>query len=279
MRFTKMQGIGNDFIILEAQELSKTDLSYSELTKKMCNRNFGIGADGLIIVNPPDVDSKCDVSWRIFNSDGSEPQMCGNGIRCFAKYVYKKGIVNKKTFSVCTLAGMIVPEVLDNQKIRVNMGSPILEASKIPVSIESLDKVINYPLETDDIKVNITAVSMGNPHCIIFTEQDSAELAKKIGPELEKNEIFPEKTNVEFVKVICKDKIKVDVWERGCGITLACGTGACASVVAGVLNNFTEDSVEVELPGGNLEIEWQRQTDKIFMTGGCEFVSEGQYFF
>ncbi len=275
MKFTKMQGLGNDFIILEAKEYAKYDISYLELAKKMCDRNFGIGADGLIIVNPPEIKSDCDISWRIFNSDGSEPQMCGNGIRCLAKYVYKKGIVNKKIFSVCTLAGKIVPEILDNGKVKVDMGEPILEPEKIPVTINN---PVNYPLELEGQVINITAVSMGNPHCIIFTDEDSAQAAKTLGPVMEVHEIFPEKTNVELVKIISKNKIKVDVWERGCGITLACGTGACASLVASSLNGYTEDKAEVELPGGSLYIEWDRAKNKIFMTGGCEFVFDGNFF-
>jgi len=275
MKFTKMHGLGNDFIIIDAEELKKTDLSQAQLAKKMCDRNFGIGADGLIIVNPPDIKSNCDINWRILNSDGSEPQMCGNGIRCFAKYVYDKGFVNGKKFSVCTLAGEIIPEILDNGLVKVDMGEPILDAVKVPVTIDGLDCVIDYPLEINGEEINITAVSMGNPHCISFKEGDAAFFARTIGPVLEIHEMFPEKTNVEFVKVLAKDKIKVDVWERGCGITLACGTGACASVVAAVLNELTEDTVEVELPGGKLYIEWQRDLNKIFMTGGAEFVFDG----
>ncbi len=278
MQFTKMQGIGNDFIILEANELENIGLSYSELAIRMCNRRLGTGADGLIVVNPPDMNSGCDIGWRIFNSDGTEPQMCGNGIRCFAKYVYEKGIIDKKKFTICTLAGVIVPEILDNGKIRVDMGSPILEPDKIPVCLDKTDKIINYPLEVDEIKVNINAVSMGNPHCIIFTEQDSSELAKKWGPCLEKHPAFPEKTNVEVVKILSEKKIKVDVWERGCGITLACGTGACASVAAAVLNGLTKDRVKVELPGGTLDIEWDKSVNKLFMTGDAEFVFEGNFF-
>lgn len=278
MKFTKMHGLGNDFIIVESMELSKTDLTCSELAKKMCSRNFGIGADGLIIVNPPDVKAQTDTAWRIFNSDGSEPQMCGNGIRCFAKYVYEKGIVNKKSFSVWTLAGEIRPEILDNGQVKADMGEPVLEASKIPAIID-LDCVIDYPVAIDGKDININSVSMGNPHCIIFTDGDSAALAKTIGPKLEVHPIFPEKTNVEFVKIISKNKIRVDVWERGCGITLACGTGACASVAASVLNELTERVVDVELPGGNLSIEWENSTNKLFMTGDADFVFEGEFLF
>ena len=275
MKFTKMHGLGNDFVILDREELIKRSFNYSELAKTLCDRNFGVGADGLILVNPPEMETDCDTNWRIFNSDGTEPQMCGNGIRCFAKYVYNNGIVDKKKFSVSTLAGTIIPEVLDNGDVKVDMGEPVIKSTKIPVTVEN---AVNYPVEIEDKTFNITAVSMGNPHCIIFTEEDSSDLARKFGAKLEYHPIFPEQTNVEFVKILSKNKIRVDVWERGCGITLACGTGACASVVASVLNGLTENIVEVELPGGNLLIEWDRNTNKLFKTGGCDFVFEGKFF-
>lgn len=280
IKFTKMNGLGNDFIIVDGEEISQKKLDYAELAKKMCDRNFGIGADGLIIVNPTDVKADTDLRWRIFNSDGSEPQMCGNGIRCFAKYVYKKGLINKKKFTVWTLAGTITPEILDNDEIKVNMGKPILETAKIPMAIENLDCTINYPLSLDDKEFDITAVSMGNPHCVIFTDDDSAMLARQYGSKIENNPIFPEKTNVEFVKIISRSNIKVDVWERGCGITLACGTGACASVVAAVINDFTDNKVQADLPGGSLVIEWDINTPEssVFMTGKSEFICGGEYF-
>ncbi len=282
INFTKMHGLGNDFILVEGEDITKNNLQYSTFAKEICDRRFGIGADGLIIVNPTDVECDTDTSWRIFNSDGSEPQMCGNGIRCFAKYVYNKNIVKAKKFTVWTLAGVITPEIQDNEEVRVNMGEPSLETSKIPASVEELDCLINYPLEIEDRIFNITTVSMGNPHCIIFTEEDSEKLAKEYGPKIEKHEIFPEKINVEFVKIISKNNIKIDVWERGCGITLACGTGACASVVASVLNNLTENIVTADLPGGSLKIEWSKDNNtnsfkEIYMTGKSNFVFEGKY--
>ncbi len=261
MNFTKMHGLGNDFIIIEAEELNKTDLAQDQLAKKLCDRNFGIGADGLIIINPPDISSDCDINWRILNSDGSEPQMCGNGIRCLARYVYDKGLISKKKFSVCTPAGKIVPEILHNGHVRVDMGTPKVEP-------------VNHRLKNFDI----TTVNMGNPHCVIFTQGNSAGLAREFGPEIEIHDMFPEKTNVEFVKVLSKNKIKVDVWERGCGITLACGTGACASVAAAVVNGTVENNVEVELPGGILYIELIKDVNKIFMTGSAKFVFEGKLF-
>lgn len=277
VKFTKMQGLGNDFILVDGNEAVNSGLSYSELSKSMCDRKFGIGGDGLIIVNPPEVQSDADISWRIINSDGSEPQMCGNGIRCFAKYVVDKKLVDKKKFSVWTLAGNIIPELLDNDEVRVDMGSPILESAKVPV-LTGIDTTVAYPLTIRDREFEFTAVSMGNPHCIIFSEEDTQQLALSYGPDLEKHSLFPEKTNVEFVKVLSNDNIRIDVWERGCGITLACGTGACASVVAAVLNNLTDNTVKADLPGGRLVIEWQRDINKLFMTGKAEYVFTGDYF-
>ena len=277
IKFTKMHGLGNDFILVDGEEIKINNLEYSELAKKICDRNFGIGADGLIIVNPADVKSDTDTSWRIINSDGSEPQMCGNGIRCFAKYVYEKGIINKKKFSVQTLAGKIIPEIQDNGEIKVDMGEPILQAEKIPVAIINQEKIISHPIEVQDKKFNFTPVSMGNPHCIIFSEDDTAQLARTYGSNIETHKYFPEKTNVEFVKILSKNSIKIDVWERGCGITLACGTGACACVVAGILNNYLDNKVSAQLPGGSLEIEWNKESNKVFMKGKSEFVCNGEF--
>jgi len=280
IKFTKMHGLGNDFILVEGKELQSQNLTYSQLAIKMCDRNFGIGADGLIIVNDPHTKHETDLNWRIFNSDGTEPQMCGNGIRCFAKYVYEKKIIDKKIFTISTLAGVITPEILDNGEIKVNMGKPILEAAKVPVLAEDLDCVINYPVEIDSKEFCINAVSMGNPHCIIFTEEDSYALARQYGPILEKHAMFPEKTNVEFVKILSKNNIKIDVWERGCGITQACGTGACASVVAAILNELTDKTVKADLPGGSLTIEWNMDVPDavVFMTGKADFVFAGEYY-
>ena len=266
IKITKMQGCGNDFIILDYEEYKKTNLEMPELAKKICNRNFGVGADGLII---PKTDSEnADIGWYFYNSDGSIAQMCGNGMRCFAKYVYDKKLVNKRQFSVETLAGIIKPELLDNGMVKVNMGKPILEDEKIPFKGEKT-------LQALDKRFEITPVSMGNPHCVIITEEDPMTLATKYGPVIEKHEFFPEKTNTEFVKVVSKKEINMCVYERGCGITLACGTGACASAVACVLNNLTEHRVKVNLPGGAVLVEWQGSAadiDKdIFLIGPAEY--------
>ena len=280
IKFTKMQGLGNDFVLVDYEEIKNLDISLSELSIRMCDRKFGVGADGLIVVNPDDMKSNTDVCWRIINSDGSEPQMCGNGMRCFAQYVFNHGLVQGKKFSVNTLAGTIIPEVLEGDLVRVNMGKPILEADKIPVK-SNLFPVLNDTLQAGDRTFQFSAVSMGNPHCLIFTDENTEELALKYGSSIENNPIFPEKTNVEFIKVISEKHIKINVWERGCGITLACGTGACASTVASILNNLTENKVTADLPGGTLTIEWAgNPIDKehdVFMTGSAKVVFEGEY--
>jgi len=275
INFTKMQGLGNDFVILDYEEYEKTKIEIPELAKKLCDRNFGIGADGLIIVNP---DTKnTDIGWYFYNSDGSIAQMCGNGMRCFAKYVRKKGIVNKDEFSVDTKAGIIIPKINDNGLVTVNMNKPVLEPSFIPVKASYN---LNIEITAGNKTFKATAVSMGNPHCIIFVEENSKQYALKYGSEIETNPIFPEKTNVEFIKILSRNEINLDVWERGCGITLACGTGACASVVAGILNNLLDKKVKVNLPGGVLYVEWDgnlNDTDKnVYMTGPAEFSFVGQ---
>lgn len=271
IKLTKMQGCGNDFVIIDYPEYEKTGLKMSELAKKVCNRNFGVGADGMIIpkLNPENKDA--DISWYFYNSDGSTAQMCGNGMRCFAKYCIDNKLVDKKSFSVETLAGIIKPELLDNGLIKVNMGKPILENKKIPFWSENGEK----KLTALDREFEITPVSMGNPHCVIITDEDPMKLAQTYGPVIEKHEFFPEKTNAEFVRVKSRMEIDMRVFERGCGITLACGTGACASVVACVLNNLTENKVKVNLLGGPVFIEWQGSADDkeqdIFLIGSANY--------
>lgn len=274
IKITKMQGLGNDFVILDYSEYEKTNLPMPELAKKLCDRNFGVGADGMIIPNLNPNNKSADIGWYFYNSDGSTAQMCGNGIRCFAKYIYDKNLIDKKQIKVETLAGIITPEIQDDGTVKVNMSHPILEPEKIPFKGNTN---LNYKLNIDDKTFNINAISMGNPHCIIFTDgkQDLLEMAKTYGPQIEKHEIFPEKTNVEFIKVISRNEIDLRVFERGCGITLACGTGACASVVAGILNNLTDSKVKVNLLGGALTIEWQgsqeNPKENVFMTGPAEY--------
>lgn len=272
IKLTKMQGCGNDFVIIDYSEYEKTNMPMAELAKKVCNRNFGVGADGMII---PKTDTKeTDIGWYFYNSDGSIAQMCGNGMRCFAKYVHDKGLVNKKEFSVMTGAGIIRPQLLEDGTVKVNMGTPILEDEKIPFKGSRQLKALDREFE-------ITPVSMGNPHCVIIGEDDPMEMALKYGPVIEKHEYFPEKTNTEFVKVISKNEIDMRVYERGCGITLACGTGACASVVACVLNNLTEQKVKVNLLGGSVFVEWQgnasNPTENIFLIGPANYTFTAEY--
>lgn len=275
IKFTKMNGLGNDFVILDYSEFQKTKLSPNKLAQKLCNRNFSIGADGLIIVNP-DTD-KADISWIFYNSDGSVAQMCGNGMRCFSRYVYDKKIIDKKEFSVETKAGIIVPKIISENEVCVNMGIPILEPNKIPCKTKA-NLNIPYTLNNKDFLLN--TVSMGNPHCVIFVEKDSKELAYKYGSIIENDKLFPEKTNVEFVEILSKDEVAINVWERGCGITSACGTGACATVVAGILNGYLNNSIKVNLPGGTLKIEWNgNSTDikhSVFMTGRADYSFFGE---
>lgn len=273
---TKMQGCGNDFVIIDYKEYEKTGLDMSELAKKVCDRHFGLGADGMIIPNLNE--SETDLGWYFYNSDGTTAQMCGNGMRCFAKYVYDKKLVDKKEFSVKTGAGVIKPEILEDGNVKVNMSSPILEPEKIPFKAENN---LNQKVKVLNREFVINAVSMGNPHCIIFTEDDVYEMAKTYGPELEKHELFPEKTNVEFVKIKNRGEVDFCVYERGCGITLACGTGACASVVAAVLNNLTDCKVKVNLPGGAVTIDWsehaQNSGENIYLIGPAEYSYFAQY--
>ena len=277
IKVTKMQGCGNDFVILDNEEFQKFGLEMPNVAKRLCDRNFGIGADGLIIPNTK-VDNT-DIGWYFYNSDGSTAQMCGNGMRCFAKYVFDKGLVNKKEFTVKTLAGIITPRILDNGQVRVNMSKPILETEKIPFLP---NHNLNYKISVKNRIFEGNAVSMGNPHFVIFIKDDEnlLDLAKEYGPEIELGAEFPEKTNVEFIKIKSPKKIELCVWERGCGITLACGTGACASVVAGVLNGYLENSVDVELLGGMVNVTWNGSPNKpegdVFLSGPAEYVFEAE---
>lgn len=276
IKVTKMQGCGNDFVVIDYSEYEKSGLDMSELAKKACDRHFGLGADGMII---PKLDSEdTDIAWYFYNSDGTTAQMCGNGMRCFAKYVYDKKLIDKKKFSVKTGAGIISPEILEDGNVKVNMSSPILEPKKIPFICS---KNLNQKIKVLDKEFIINAVSMGNPHCVIFTEGDVYEMAKTYGPELEKHEMYPEKTNVEFVKIKSRNEVDFCVYERGCGITLACGTGACASVVAGVLNNLTDCKVKVNLLGGAVTVDWSEHADNksenIYLIGPAEYSYFAEY--
>lgn len=275
INFTKMQGLGNDFVVLDFEEFQKTGKSAEELAKTLCDRHFSIGADGLIIVNPNTENT--DIGWLFYNSDGSIAQMCGNGMRCFAKYVHDKKLVEKSEFSVETKAGAIIPKIVNENCIRVNMSKPVLSPAKIPFNG---DKILGFEVVSKGKTFAANAISMGNPHCIIFTDEDTKELAKVYGSEIEVSKLFPEKTNVEFIKIISKNEINLDVWERGCGITLACGTGACAAAVAGILNKKLESPVKVNLPGGALTIEWDGSPadgkKDVFMSGDATYSFTGE---
>ena len=278
LKFTKMQGCGNDFIIVDYDEFQKFDIQMSDLAIKLCDRHFGIGADGLIIPNTSVEDA--DIGWFFYNSDGSTAQMCGNGMRCFAKYVYDKGLVNKREFTVKTLAGIMKPEILENGEVKVNMSKPILNSEKIPFIP---NHNLNYKISVKDRIFTGNAVSMGNPHFVIFVDDDEdlLSLAKEYGPEIEKSAEFPEKTNVEFIKILSANELKLCVWERGCGITLACGTGACATVVAGILNGLLENVVNVELLGGKVQVVWNGSENDteydVFLIGPAQYSFLGQF--
>ena len=277
IEFSKYQGLGNDFILID--NLHSTDpIITPEQAQKMCDRHFGIGADGVIFALPGKEDT--EYTMRIYNSDGSEPEMCGNGIRCFAKFIADlsgNAEVNK-SYRIHTLAGVIIPKLESNGEVTVDMGEPQLTAARIPTTLAAEnDKVVAQSLDVGDRTWSVTAVSMGNPHCVTFVEEcDRIEL-EKIGPMFEHHSVFPQRTNTEFIQVVKPDYIKMRVWERGAGITLACGTGACASVVAGVLNDKCDRSCTVELPGGCLQITWSQEDNRVYMTGPATEVFKGTY--
>ena len=278
IEFLKMHGLGNDFILVDCVNKSLGDsLFLSYLAKKFCDRNFGIGADGLILILPS---SKADIQMRIFNSDGTEAQMCGNGIRCFAKYALENKLISKTIFTVETLAGIITPELIFKDKeisgIKVNMGNPKLKRREIPMIGEDTLTVVDETLKVNLKQTfKITCVSMGNPHCIIFVNDMQSTPVNEIGPKIENHPIFPEKTNVEFIQILNRKEINFKVWERGVGETLACGTGACAALVASVLNKKSERQAIIHLTGGDLDIEWI-ENGPIFMTGPAELVFKGE---
>lgn len=275
MQFTKWHGLGNDFVIVNGMEEVIAD--YREQAIAVCDRNFGIGADGLVILLPSDI---ADFKMRIFNSDGSEADMCGNATRCVARYLYENGLTDKTVITLDTLAGIITPELIFKnnilQTVRVDMGVPRLLRQEIPIVGNPNEQVVNMPLEVDGVTYYITCVSMGNPHCLMFVEDITKVDLKKIGPQIETHDLFPKKTNVEFIQILDRQTIRMRVWERGAGITKACGTGASASLVASVLNNHTNRQATVKLDGGDLFLEWA-ENDHIFMSGPAVEVFRGTY--
>lgn len=276
MRFVKVHGLGNDFVLVDTFLEKDLPADLAGLAVRVCHRHFGIGADGLVLVKPG---KEADLAMQIINSDGSEAEMCGNAIRCVAKYAYQQGLVKKEVMRVETPAGVIVPElVLENgsvSAVRVDMGEPRLERDQIPMT-GTPGRVVNEPLEMGDEVFHVTAVSMGNPHCVIFVPDAAAVPLAELGPRLEKHPAFPRKTNVEFVQVLNNGEVRMRVWERGAGPTLACGTGACAVAVAAHLNGHTGRKVRVHLQAGALDIEWA-EDGHVYMTGPAEEVFTGDY--
>ena len=274
MEFTKMQGCGNDYVYVNGLE-NKID-NTNKLSEIVSDRHFGIGSDGLIVINPSE---KSDFKMSMYNADGSEGKMCGNGIRCVAKYVYDNKMTDKTTITVETLSGIKTLELnVKNDKVetvKVNMGTPILLPKDVPV-VSDKDKVVDEPIVIDDKEYRITCVSMGNPHAITFIENTDDLEIETIGPKFENNPIFPDRVNTEFIQVLDRNTVKMRVWERGSGETFACGTGACATVVACVLNGLTDDKVTVKLLGGDLFIEYNREENTVYMTGPAKVSFTGK---
>ena len=274
MKFTKMQGLGNDYVYVNCMEQMVEDAA--ETARRVSDRHFGIGSDGLILICPSD---KADFEMRMYNADGSRGEMCGNGIRCVGKYVYDYGLTDKTSLSVETLGGIkhLFLEVEDGKVslVKVDMGPAILEPEKIPVTAEG-SRVIDEPLQVDGKTFRMTCVSMGNPHAVIYVDDVQGMDLEKTGPSFENHERFPNRINTEFAHVLDRNTVEMRVWERGSGETLACGTGACAVAVASILNGYTEDQVTVRLLGGDLKIEWDREANKVYMTGPAEVVFDGE---
>lgn len=277
IEFAKMEGAGNDYIYINCMESSPENPS--ALSVEVSERHYGIGSDGLVMIMPS---VKADFRMRMFNSDGSEAQMCGNATRCIGKYVYEKGLTNKKNLTLETLSGIkhLTLDVADGKvkSVKVDMGIPELKPERIPVVSRNPEIKLSEEEIVEGVVFHITAVSMGNPHAVVFVDEITDELVLGNGPKLECSAIFPEKANIEFVKVIDGRHLEMRVWERGSGETLACGTGACAVAVASVLNGLSGRDVEISLPGGVLEIKWNEEDGHVYLTGPAEFVCDGVYF-
>jgi diaminopimelate epimerase len=275
MKFTKMHGAGNDYVYVDC---TKGEIvNPSELSKKISDRHFGVGSDGLVLICQSDI---ADFRMRMFNADGSEAQMCGNATRCIGKYVFDKGLTTKTDLTLETLAGIKrLTLFADNgkvHKVTVDMGVPELHPAKIPV-LTTGERVVAMPLEIDEKVLPITCVSMGNPHAVTFVKDVKSFDVHHFGKLVENHALFPEKVNVEFVEPLSAGELNMRVWERGSGETWACGTGACASLVAATLNNLSNGKATIHLLGGDLEVEWDKHTNHIYMTGGAETVFEGEY--
>lgn len=275
MRFTKMQGAGNDYVYVDcfAEPMPQRP---DELARKVADRHFGIGGDGLILICPS---HEADARMRMFNADGSESEMCGNGIRCVAKYVYDHGLCRKETLRIETGRGVLTLdlELADDHvhRVRVNMGEPILQPDLIPTTLSG-DPVVDAPIEVGGRRFRVTCVSMGNPHCITFVDELTDDWVLSVGPKVETDGHFPKRVNAEFVEVLTPTEIRMRVWERGSGETLACGTGACAVCVAGVLSGRTQRKILAHLPGGDLELHWA-EDGHVYLTGPAVEVFHGQW--
>lgn len=273
MKFTKMHGAGNDYIYVNG--LAENIENPSQLAIDLSNRNFGIGSDGLVLILPSDI---CDFRMQMFNSDGSEAEMCGNATRCVGKYVYDNKLTDRKEITLETKAGTKYITLLDGdskaRKVTVDMGEPILDPTLIPVNIAQ-KPVLEYPLNIDGEEWKISCVSMGNPHAVVFTEGIKEFNLPVLGPKFETNPIFPRKTNTEFIEVVDRNTLNMRVWERGAGETLACGTGACAAAVAAILNGYCDRKIKIHLLGGDLDIEWRESNNHVYMTGEAVTVFEG----
>lgn len=274
MKFTKMEGLGNDYVYVNC--LKESVENPSELAVKVSDRHFGIGSDGLILIKPSKV---ADFCMEMYNADGSRSEMCGNGIRCVAKYVYDYGLTDKTGISIETLAGIKYLDLkVENGKVTVvtvNMGAPELIPARIPVR-SNKDILVKEPIEVDGVTYEMTCVSMGNPHCIVFVEDTAAFPLEVVGPKFEQHEVFPNRVNAEFIQVLDRKTVNMRVWERGSGETLACGTGACASTVACVLNGLTDDEITLHLLGGDLRVRWDREANLVYMTGPAKVVFDGE---
>lgn len=274
MKFTKMEGLGNDYIYINC--LQEVVDNPKELAVRYSDRHFGIGSDGLILIKPSAV---ADFCMDMYNADGSRAEMCGNGIRCVGKYVYDYGLTNKTKISIETLAGIkYLDLIVENQKVTsvtVDMGMPILRPSEIPVALDQ-DQAVDVPIVVNDCEYHMTCVSMGNPHAVVFVDHVHDFPLSTIGPLFECHRVFPNRINTEFVEIINDSEVNMRVWERGSGETLACGTGACASTVACILNHKTKDEITLHLLGGDLKVRWDRSENKVYMTGPANIVFEGE---
>lgn len=275
MKFTKMQGCGNDYVYVNG--FTEKIADKPAFVKAVSDRHFGVGGDGAIFINPSE---EADFEMEMYNADGTRAEMCGNGIRCVAKYVYDKGLTDKEQISIVSFGNVKYVDLYVKEglvsSVRVNMGEPILEAEKVPVK-SAMKRSVDEPVTVNGKEYRMTCVSMGNPHAVVFMEDVANLDIASVGPLFENHQVFPNRTNTEFVEVVDRTHVNMRVWERGTGETLACGTGCCATVVAGVLNGLTEEKVTVRVLGGEIEIQWDREENLVYMTGPAATVFEGEF--